>query len=727
MTAPGLILNQRFRLDRLVGQGGFARVFLSTDLLLDRQVAVKVLSPSQLGADTAPFLDRFAAEARLIARLEHPNILGLYDYGQSDDLAYLVMPYVAGGSLHDLRRRVGRFTPPQVAAYLRQVAAALDYAHRNNVVHRDIKPQNMLLRDDQLLVADFGIAKVLREDSSQSGTAIVGSASYMAPEQFQGRVGRATDIYALGCVIFELLTGAPPYPGPAERSMYGHVWGEIPRLTATLPDAPPALQAVLDRALAKQPEARFASAGALSDAFAAAIESPNEQLTRRIDQTIVPIPPPPLAVPPSTTAPLPPRPLAPPPAATPAPPGNRRLVIGLASAVVTLLILLGVGVVLFLNRPQPGAAGETPTPASTVVAAVPSVAPTAASASSAPSTSSGNPTATVRIAPTPASLISRIAIQLGGHTDRTPLSLWSPNGAFLVTASEDGTAIWWRKDGQLVRVLTGHIGGVRALVWSPDGQYLATGGYDGEIFIWQENQNDPTRIAGNGDTINNLAWSPDGKTLVATSSNVRFIQAGTWRVGNAIQSDSEGILMAWSPDGRLVAVAVSGGSLRLYRSDGGLAATLTDHTADVTGLSWSPDSARLASVGGNFQLWDASTLQRIAQPQGHTDQVTSVAWSRDSKFIATGAADSTVRLWQPDGTPVRTLAGHEPGVIIVAWLRDGTLVSADSAGILRWWSTDGVLASQAETSGCGVIQLAPAPVDLLVAVSQDCDPPQIWR
>ena len=718
MTAPVPVLNQRFRLDRLVGQGGFARVYLSTDLLLDRQVAVKVLSPSQIGADTAPFLDRFAAEARLIARLEHPHILGLYDYGQSDDLAYLVMPYVAGGSLHDARRLAGRFSPPQVAAYLRQVAAALDYAHRNNIVHRDIKPQNMLLRDDQLLVADFGIAKVLREDSTQSGTAIIGSASYMAPEQFQGRVGRATDIYALGCVMFELLTGAPPYPGPAERSMFGHVWGEIPRLAATLPDAPPALQAVLDQALAKRPEDRFASAGELSDAFASALANPHEQPTRRLDPSPPPVPPPPLVVPIASTnlpaypaAPLAGTPTTVLPAAPQHPPANRRLVVGLIAGMVTLLILLGIGGVIFANRPTPGESGSSPTPEPTLAAAL--------SATAAP-------TASIRPAPTVATSASHTAIQLSGNAERVELTAWSPNGAFLATAREDGIAQWWRKDGQLVRELTGHTDAVRSLAWSPDGRYLATGGYDGDVLLWQENQPNPTRITGNGDTVSFLAWSPDGKVLAATSGVLRFIQANTWTVAATSETPSAYHALAWSPDGRLLAVG-SQGVLGLYYSDGRLAASLTGHTGDVIGLAWSPDSTRLASAGGNLRLWDAKTFQLVSAMAGHSGEVTSVAWSPDGKVISSGATDGTVRLWQPDGTPLRTLLGHNQNILLVAWLRDGTLVSGDNGSILRWWTTAGVLLSQGKVSGCGVIHLAPAPTEPLIAVAQGCGPPQIWR
>ncbi|HET8627369.1 MAG TPA: serine/threonine-protein kinase, partial [Thermomicrobiales bacterium] len=274
MLAEDAVLNGRYRLDRLIGVGGFARVFLATDLLLKRLVAVKVLNPD-LGGE-ADFLARFAREAQAVAALEHPHILGVHDYGEAGGTAYLVMPYVEGGSLHDRLRAAGRLAPGEAAEYLRQAAAALDYAHARGVVHRDVKPQNLLLRDGgaRLLLSDFGIAKVLGAASAHSRTGVVGTLAYMAPEQFEGHVGPATDVYALGCVLFQLLTGRLPYDGTTEQVLYGHLAAPVPALAAhsRAPLAlPPGVQGVVARALAKRPEARFATAGELAGAFAAAL------------------------------------------------------------------------------------------------------------------------------------------------------------------------------------------------------------------------------------------------------------------------------------------------------------------------------------------------------------------------------------------------------------------------------------------------------------------------
>lgn len=272
MIAENSILNARYRLDQKIGQGGFAAVYLGTDLVLERRVAIKVLNPAL--TEDASFLERFFKEAKAIAGFDHPNILTVFDYGQTDGTAFLVMPYVEGGTLHERLRREKKLNLAQTGKYIQQVAAALDYAHRRSVVHRDIKPQNMLLRaeDDRLLLADFGIAKVLSSASAQSLTGAMGTLSYMSPEQLGGNVGRSTDIYALGCVLFQMLTGQLPYTGPTEQVVMGHLIAPVPSIIErSQGQVPPAVQEIIEKALAKKPEERYLSAGDLAKAFQAVV------------------------------------------------------------------------------------------------------------------------------------------------------------------------------------------------------------------------------------------------------------------------------------------------------------------------------------------------------------------------------------------------------------------------------------------------------------------------
>jgi serine/threonine protein kinase/cyclophilin family peptidyl-prolyl cis-trans isomerase len=279
VSSEGSVLGQRYRLERLLGGGGFADVYLALDTgPLGRRVAVKILHPHLVRQ--RDFLDRFRREAATVAQLTHPHILDIYDFGEQDGAPYLVMPYISGGTLDDRLRRgmpaagPGRLDPPQVAAILLQVASALDYAHAQRIIHRDIKPQNFLVdTGDNLLLADFGIAKLVQEFSQASGgSAVIGTVTYMAPELFQGQPAPASDLYALGCMAFQLLTGATPYTGDTQQLMFAHSFFPVPTLAerggAHLPAA---LGPVLARALAKRPEERYASAAEFARAFGAAL------------------------------------------------------------------------------------------------------------------------------------------------------------------------------------------------------------------------------------------------------------------------------------------------------------------------------------------------------------------------------------------------------------------------------------------------------------------------
>src|SRR5947209_1521454 len=203
-----------YRLETLIGKGGMSAVFLAQQLQLERYVAVKVLMPDLIKDNSLyeEFLMRFQREASLIAGLEHPNITPIYDYGKHEDIAYLVMPYLAGGTLRDVLAQRGALPLQEALIYIEQAAAALDYAHAHGVIHRDLKPSNFLLYPDgRLLLADFGIARIMQHNGKASlmtltntGT-ILGTPDYMAPEMIRGgQVDHRTDIYELGIVLFQM-------------------------------------------------------------------------------------------------------------------------------------------------------------------------------------------------------------------------------------------------------------------------------------------------------------------------------------------------------------------------------------------------------------------------------------------------------------------------------------------------------------------------------------------
>jgi serine/threonine protein kinase/Flp pilus assembly protein TadD len=263
-------LHDRYRLERELGGGGMATVYLAHDLKHDRLVALKVLRPdfvASLGAD------RFLREIKVVARLHHPHIVPLYDSGQAGTHLYYVMPYVEGESLRQRLDREKQLPVDDALRIVRAVAGALDYAHRHQVVHRDIKPENVMLHEGQALVTDFGIAKAISvsggETLTQTGLA-VGTPAYMSPEQAAGETdpdGRS-DVYSLGCVLYEMLAGTPPFTGPTAQIVISKRFTEpVPALRAARPLVPEPLELAVTKALARTPADRFASAAQFAHAL----------------------------------------------------------------------------------------------------------------------------------------------------------------------------------------------------------------------------------------------------------------------------------------------------------------------------------------------------------------------------------------------------------------------------------------------------------------------------
>ena len=257
-------LADRYAIDRELGVGGMSRVYLARDLKLDRPVAIKVLRP-EIAAGLGP--ERFVREIHVAAQLQHPHILPLYDSGQAAGVLYYVAPYVEGESLHEVLRRERQLPVDEALAIARQVAGALSYAHSHGIVHRDIKPGNILLEGGEAIVADFGIALAVSaagvaEHMTETGIA-VGTPAYMSPEQAAGsaEVDRRSDIYSLGCVLYEMLAGAPPFAAPTPASVAARdVADTPPPLSGIRATIPAAVEAAVSRALARAPGDRFTTA-----------------------------------------------------------------------------------------------------------------------------------------------------------------------------------------------------------------------------------------------------------------------------------------------------------------------------------------------------------------------------------------------------------------------------------------------------------------------------------
>src|SRR4051794_8747026 len=269
------------RIEALLGTGGMGVIYRATELRLGRPVALKLISAD--GASDPAIRERFEREARLTASIDHPNVIPVYGAGEEDGHLYLVMRYVPGTDLHALLRREGRLEPGRAAAIVAQIADALDAAHAAGLVHRDVKPANVLIAGSHVYLSDFGITRVQDAETTritESG-GWVGTVDFMAPEHLRGeKVDARADTYALGCVLFTALTGAPPFRRPTvPATITAHLHEEPPRPSAT-PGVPAGFDAVVARALAKDPAARYASAGDLGRAALAAAAGEPAAVTR---------------------------------------------------------------------------------------------------------------------------------------------------------------------------------------------------------------------------------------------------------------------------------------------------------------------------------------------------------------------------------------------------------------------------------------------------------------
>ncbi|MEU1432192.1 serine/threonine-protein kinase [Nocardia sp. NPDC005746] len=344
----------RYDLQSLIGEGGMGRVYRAYDTETDRVVAVKVLH-ERLATDPE-YRERFRREAHSTARLREPHIVPIHHFGEIDGRLYLDMRLIDGTDLHTLLSQRGAMPPRLAVSFIDQAAAALDAAHAEGLVHRDVKPSNLLINGrDFVYLIDFGIAHSGAVGLTGVGNAI-GTFTYMAPERFTtGHADARSDVYALACVLYECLTGNRPYPGDSlEQQLAGHLHTPPPRPSPARPGIPVALDEVIARGLAKNPDHRYPTAGALAAAARRAVESaprtasPFESGSGARQPATRILPPPPRLGPPAP----PPRPVA-----APVPsPRRRRRAVGVISSVAILAALIGA-ITYFLLPP---AAEEEP-------------------------------------------------------------------------------------------------------------------------------------------------------------------------------------------------------------------------------------------------------------------------------------------------------------------------------------------------------------------------------
>jgi len=264
-----------YRIEERIGRGGMGLVYRAEHLNLRRRAAIKIIAPDL--AEVSGFRERFNREARIAAALQHPNIVTVYDAGEADGLLYLAMQFIEGSDLSTVLRSQGRLRPYRALDVCRQVAAALDAAHAKALIHRDVKPANVLIEGRTAFLTDFGLTKRIEGTQTELTRAgdVVGTIHYVAPEQIEGGpVDARTDIYSLGCLVYHCLSGELPFARDTDLAViYAHLSEEPPRLTAVRPELPAGLDAVIAKALEKAPERRFQTCADLMSAARAVIDA----------------------------------------------------------------------------------------------------------------------------------------------------------------------------------------------------------------------------------------------------------------------------------------------------------------------------------------------------------------------------------------------------------------------------------------------------------------------
>ncbi|MBN1313640.1 MAG: serine/threonine protein kinase [Anaerolineae bacterium] len=630
-----------------IGHGGMANVYRAKQPSIGREVAVKVL-PSHFLQDRT-FVKRFTREVQVIAKLQHPHILPVYDFGEEDGLPYIVMALMTGGTLSDLIRREERLPLPEIVRLVEQIAGGLDHAHQKGIVHRDFKPSNVLLdENNNVYLADFGIAKAIEAVTQITGSGIVGTPAYMAPEATKtNKVTGLVDIYALGVTVFELLTGRHPYPAETPVGvLMAHATEPVPDVHTYRPDLPKEVQRVVDRAMAKDPATRYQTAGALA-ADLRAVMAGESPLTEA-----APVPVGSGHI--STIRMAPTRPAA-------AAPARRRLMMIIAAVVVIAALagLTALGMPSMVSQMvsgQPLGGGETEEPVSETA--------------------------------------DRI---LEGHSDAVTSVALSPDGKTLASGSLDKTVILWDLEtGDLIRTLETPEE-VYDVEFYPDGTIVLVGGQQLYVTSWSAQTGEPiidgftSLPAGQLD----VAISPTQSIYTFTSHDkaIPFFDASTNEWLKSWEYPAPVWALSYSSDATVIAAGMDNGTI-IFRdaSTEEEVRVLEGHTERINHLSFSPDGRMLASTSVDMTiiLWDLETGEMLRTLSQHTDLVNDVSWAPDSNALASASLDGTIILWDLDtGEVLDTFEGGGNEIYSVVFNADGTvLASGMQDGTVALWNIE---------------------------------------
>jgi WD40 repeat protein len=707
----------------VLGRGAMGVVYLARDEQLKRLVALKmVLAGAHAGRHEC---ERFRIEAEAVARLAHPNIVQIYEVGEQDGRPYCSLEYVDGGTLGS-RVKDAPLPAAEAARVVETLAGAMHAAHLKGIVHRDLKPGNVLLAGGRGLplsqcvpkIVDFGLAKLLGEDAGQTRTgAVMGTPSYMAPEQAAGKnreVGPATDIYALGAVLYDLVTGRPPFKAATVMDTLQQVLSLEPAAPRRLnPKVPRDLETICLKCLEKEPGHRYASAGDLAD-----------DLRRFL-----------------AGEPIKARPLGALGRCVKWAKRRPALAAMTAAACAAAVAALALAGGLWYNAEQRAAAVRTLGEAEGKLREVGDRLDTARGQVAEQegllerkqkeveeTVESGKVAAgryqyvaDMLVAPVAwetndlgrlRELLSKYEPRPGredlrgfewfylwrlAHGERRTLAepageikcvAVSPDGKLVAAGSTDRSVyLWDAATGANKGKLPGGVLSVTGVAFSPDGTTLAAGGASGTVKLWDVATRKPlpTEFSAAPEAVTCVAFAPDGATLAAgtVGGTVKLWDVKTGRENRSLAAHRGNVLtLAFSRDGKTLATGGFDSRVRLWEPNGDPRAELLGHTAEVTALAFSPDDKSLAAAGrdGAVYLWEAATGKRRGGPlYPHRADVTALAFTADGTGLITGGTDRTVRVWDAaTGKERGVLKGHERAVTCLALAKEGGVLATGS-------------------------------------------------
>jgi DNA-binding beta-propeller fold protein YncE len=626
-----------FEILRVVGRGGMGVVLHGYDPCLQRDIAVKVLDPAL--ADNATARARFCREARAAAQVTHDNLVAVHtvDEHEKSGLPYLVMQLVNGESLEQRLRRVGKLPVLDVARLGQQAAAGLAAAHEKGLIHRDIKPGNILLEagSDRVKLTDFGLARGVEDVKLTRTGFVAGTPLYMAPEQARGEeVDSRADLFSLGSVLYEAATGKPPFDGKTPLAVLRRVADDTqPSLRQVNPEVPHWLSDVVDRLLEKEPADRFQTAQEVAEIFAT-------ELARAL----------PLTAPEVAVNGCGGR--------TSAYAKPRKKICWKAVVFRTLPVLAGIAIGALVVGLWP----------------------------------SDNPR------PTPADPGPPPQVVLAGKGGPIWGLAFSPDGQNVAVGSEDGLPqLWnWRANDR-IKTFERLNGNVWSMDISPDGRYLAAACDNSEVKIYDLSK-PGSRSLPHPNSVKAVVFSPDGKRL-ATGDRGATVRVWVWDGETQVPDEVRGHRgtvhgLAYCPHCKALASAGSDGTVKVWKLDAeGKPAdsppvVIDEQSGPLYGVAFSPDGKAVAAGGwdGIVRSWDPSGT-KLQTFRGHDGDVYAVAYRPDGKVLASAGQDGTVRLWDVDtGRELQVLRGGGRPLLAVRFTKDGTHLAASGRdGNVRVW------------------------------------------